>query len=241
MPIGTAIGISGLAGAAASIFGGQQQASAANKAAQMQQDQYTQTRGDLMPFQQAGHSATNMLTGRLPQLTAPITMNQQTLEQTPGYQFSLGQGLQSVQNSAAARGLGTSGAALKGAASYATGLADSTYQQQFQNTNINQTNSYNRLMGVSQLGEDAAARTGSFGTQAAGNAGNALIGGAAAQAASMVGAGNALTGATGQYLGYNLGSQQNVNQANQNALIANSLTRSMYTPSQTYGFGSPTY
>ena len=60
-------------------------------------------------------------------------INEQTLQNTPGYQFTLGQGLQSTQNSAAARGLGVSGAALKGAATYATGLADQTYQNQYQN------------------------------------------------------------------------------------------------------------
>jgi hypothetical protein len=57
---------------------------------------------------------------------------QAQLEATPGYKFTLQQGLESVQNSAAARGLGSSGAALKGAATYTTGLANQTYQNQFQ-------------------------------------------------------------------------------------------------------------
>ena len=74
--------------------------------------------------------------GRVPDSTgyanaAPGSMGQQELEETPGYQFTRDQGLQSVQNSAAARGLGVSGAALKGAATFATGLADKTYQDQF--------------------------------------------------------------------------------------------------------------
>lgn len=66
----------------------------------------------------------------------PTTLGQDmqtALEQTPGYQFTLDQGLKSVQNSYAAQGLGSSGAALKGAASFATGLADQTYQQQLNN------------------------------------------------------------------------------------------------------------
>jgi hypothetical protein len=58
-------------------------------------------------------------------------ISQQVLDNTPGYQFTLGQGLESTQNSAAARGLANSGAALKGAASYATGLANDTYQSQY--------------------------------------------------------------------------------------------------------------
>jgi hypothetical protein len=55
------------------------------------------------------------------------------LAQTPGYQFTLHQGLQATQNAAAARGLGVSGAALKGADTFATGLASQTYNQQLNN------------------------------------------------------------------------------------------------------------
>ena len=64
---------------------------------------------------------------------APQPMTQAQLEATPGYQFNLSQGLKATQSAAAAKGLGVSGAALKGAATYATGLADSTYQNQFNN------------------------------------------------------------------------------------------------------------
>lgn len=53
---------------------------------------------------------------------------QAALEATPGYQFTRDQGLKSVQNSFAAKGLGRSGAALKGAADYTTGLANNTYE-----------------------------------------------------------------------------------------------------------------
>lgn len=53
---------------------------------------------------------------------------QNFLEQTPGYQFTKSQGLQATQNGFAAKGLGSSGAAMKGAAQFATGLADQTYE-----------------------------------------------------------------------------------------------------------------
>lgn len=51
----------------------------------------------------------------------------------PGYQFTLDQGLKAVQNSAAAKGLGISGAALKGAADYTTGLTNSAYSNYLDN------------------------------------------------------------------------------------------------------------
>lgn len=102
----------------------------------------------------------------------------------PGYQFTLNQGLKATQNSAAARGLGSSGAALKGAASYATGLAQSNYN-----------NYFNQLMGITQLGENAAAQTGAYGTQTASSVGNNLIGAGNATAASYLNTGNAVNNA----------------------------------------------
>lgn len=104
------------------------------------------------------------------------------LEATPGYQFTRSQGLKSVQNGAAARGLGISGAALKGAAEFATGLAQNTYQ----------ANLLNPLQSLATLGESAAAQTGALGTTGTANAGAALVGGANAAAAGIVGSANAI-------------------------------------------------
>lgn len=202
MPTAAAIGVTGLAGAAANFFGGQQQASAATNAANLQQQQYQQTRQDLLPYNQAGQTAVNQLTAQLPSLTAPITMDEATLRNTPGYQFNLDQGLKSVQNGAAARGLGSSGAALKGAATYATGLADSTYQNQFNNANTNKQNAYNFLTGTSTIGANAAAQSGQIGQAGAATAGNSLTSAGTAQAAGLTGAANALTNAGQTYAGY---------------------------------------
>jgi hypothetical protein len=118
----------------------------------------------------------------------PGQMTQAELEQTPGYQFDLSQGLKAVQSAAAARGLGVSGASLKGAGTYATGLANKTYLDQFnvgqkrfedtlnlntgQQTNLQ--NQFNRLNSVATIGENAAAQTGAQGTSAASTAGNYL-------------------------------------------------------------------
>jgi len=222
--IATAIIGSAVVGAGASVAGSAAQSKATSKASKGQQDaqkyaadiqkeMYDTTRKDLLPYNEAGQAATTQLSNRLTNLTSPIIMDQSTLEQTPGYQFNLTQGLKSVQNSAAARGLGTSGAALKGAAAYATGLADSTYQNQFNNAVTNQTNAYNRLMGVSTLGESAAAQTGAYGTQTganigngaiqtAANVGNNTIQGANATAAGYTGVANSLTNGINGYMTY---------------------------------------
>ena len=201
--VATAIIGSAVVGAGASIMGADAQASVTRDASAQQMQMYQQTRKDLQPYQQFGQVGANMLQSQLPSLTAPITMDEATLRNTPGYQFNLQQGLKSVQNGAAARGLGVSGAAMKGAASYATGLADSTYQNQFNNANTNQTNAYNRLMGIAQLGENAAAQTGAYGTQTAQSIGNNTIQGGNATAAGYLGAANALTNGVNSYAQYN--------------------------------------
>lgn len=162
---------------------------------------YEQTRGDLAPYRTAGAEGTNQLMAALPELSSKINIDQAWLEQQPGYQFNLRTGLKAAQNSAAARGLGTSGAALKGASQFATGLADSTFQNQFSNEMAQRDARYNRLMGVSQLGQNAAAQTGAYGTQTAQNIGANTIQGGNAQAAGLVGAGNSLTNGAQNYAG----------------------------------------
>lgn len=52
------------------------------------------------------------------------------LAQTPGYQFALDQGNRAIQASSAARGGLLSGASVKAAQRFATGLADNTYMNQ---------------------------------------------------------------------------------------------------------------
>lgn len=201
--VATAIIGSAVVGAGASVAGSSMQAKSTKKASDVQERMYQQTREDLLPYNDAGQDATKQLTNRLKELTSPIIMDQATLEKTPGYQFNLTQGLKSTQNSAAARGLGSSGAALKGAASYATGLADSTFQNQFNNANTNQTNAYNRLLQLAQLGESAASATGSYATQTGQSIGNNTIQGGNAQAAGLTGAANSLNNGVNNYLSYN--------------------------------------
>lgn len=187
------------------------QAAAANRAADQAQAQYTQTREDLAPYRAAGESALNRLMPRLPDLASGYgqtfswipTMAQ--IEATPGYQFTREQGLKAVQNSASARGLGVSGAAMKAAADYSTGLANNTWKDLFNtdltsyNTNFNvdqanKTNAFNKLMAVIGTGQSSANQTGAFGQQATQNAGNYLTSGANASAAGDVASAKAISG-----------------------------------------------
>jgi len=178
------------------------QTNAANQAAATSLGMYNQTRSDLSRYRDVGQLASNKMVDRLDELTAPITMTEDQVQKTPGYQFNLTQGLKATQNSAAARGLGSSGAALKGAATFATGLADSTYQNQFNNAVTNQTNAYNKLKSLVDLGENAAAQTGTAGTSAANTAAGAQIGAGNAQAAAANATGGAISSAANSIGGY---------------------------------------
>jgi hypothetical protein len=57
-----------------------------------QKDYFDQGTSALKPIADAGSGVYNDLVKQLPDLTAPITMDQATLEATPGYQFNLKQG-----------------------------------------------------------------------------------------------------------------------------------------------------
>ncbi|MDI3301595.1 MAG: hypothetical protein QJR04_09605 [Burkholderia multivorans] len=232
--------VAGLAGSAisagAASDAAQTQADAANNSAALQNAQWQQTQKNLKPYMDLGTSAINPLLSAMGYnvtknddgtytfgSTDPNNPLQQKFSYadfqaptaaeaaaTPGYQFTLDQGLKAVQNSAAARGLGTSGAALKGASTYATGLADSTYndvfnralntyttnlgkaQSTFQTNYNSAANNVNRLTGLVGSGQNAAATNGSLGATAVGNIGNTLTSAANASAAGTVGSANAL-------------------------------------------------
>jgi hypothetical protein len=225
------VGGSALLSAGTSLLGSSQAASSSEDAANKSLQMYYQTRSDLQPYSTAGQSAmTSALslaqgspTGGGPDYVTqayqnlPGQMTQAELEKTPGYQWNLAQGLKATQSAAAARGLGVSGASLKGAATYATGLADSTYQNQFNNAqqrftdylslNTNQQtnlqNQYSRLSDLAGIGESAAAQTGTAGTAAAQGYSSATQNAGTATAAGTTGVGSAATSGVNNYLSYN--------------------------------------
>lgn len=183
-------------GAEAASDAGALQAQAARDAAAATERRWLQTRQDLLPFISSGYNANNTLRnltgtneGGNP-LTAPLTRayTGADLESTPGYKFTLDQGLKSLYNGYAARGLGNSTAAMKGASRYATGLAQSTFNQQLQNDLAQRKNVWDMIFPQSSQGAQSAGALANVGQQYSGQT-NALMGTAAAsQAAGDIGA-----------------------------------------------------
>lgn len=168
----------------------------------LQQQMYQQAQQNLQPFMQYGQGALSALApliGTNPggnPLTAPLTsMFQPTmaqLQQTPGYQFTLDQGLRAVQNSAAAKGLGSSSTALRNSADYATGLASNTFQQMFQDYWTQNQNIYNMLSGAGNVGLSAAGTGSNMASQFGQMLGQGAQGYGNAQGAGTLGANSAL-------------------------------------------------
>lgn len=198
MGVAAAIIGSGLLSAGAQIFGAKSaataQTTAANRATDAQLAMFGITRASLQPFIKTGTTGANMLASNLKNLIKPVNMTQADLEATPGYKFTLAQGEKANENSAAARGLGASGAAIKGGDAYATGLSDQTYNQRFANTLANKQFAYSTLMGTAGLGENAAAGLGFNATQTGGQVGSNIIGAGNATAGADVASANAATG-----------------------------------------------
>ena len=200
----------GVLGAGASMVGSSKAASAQEKSAanatNAQQQMFNITQQNLEPYNTTGQNALQRANALAGTFNFNPTMAQ--LSQTPGYQFTNNQGLKSVQNAAAARGLGNSGAALKAAAQYSTGLANNTYQNQFNNALSGYQANLGGLQNIANLGENAAAGVGNAATQTGGQIGSNIIGAGNAQAAAYntaAGAvGNAANTAVGGYLTNNL-------------------------------------
>ena len=123
--VATAVIGSAVIGAGTSIWSANKaadtQSKNAERVADMQQQQYQQSRSDLSPYRDIGADASGRLTSRLSELTTPISVNPDDFLNSDYYKFLETQGQKAVTNSSAARGLGSSGAALKGAAAFAKG------------------------------------------------------------------------------------------------------------------------
>lgn len=179
--LGSVVG--GLLGSNASKKAAKTQAEATDRASEVQKEMYDQTRQDLQPWTQAGGQATNSMMNLL---GLGSGSSADALQQDPGYQFRLQSGLNGVQSGAAAQGNLLSGATQKALNNYAQDTASQEYG-----------NAFNRLMGVSNLGENAAAQVGNAGTSVAqGIASNTMAGGQAS-AQGQVAQGNAMSSLIG--------------------------------------------
>jgi hypothetical protein len=98
-----------------------------------------------------------------------------------------------------------SGAQAKGLANYATGLAQSTYNQQYQNALQTYQTNASQLSNLLNLGQNAAAGVGQAGMNTATAVGSNLTSGASATAAGQIAQGNVTSNALSSLLGLGTG------------------------------------
>jgi hypothetical protein len=113
---------------------------------------------------------------------------------SPAYNFTLQQGRQGVLNADAAGQGSLSGAALKDLTNYNQSAALGSFNDAFNMYQTQQGNIFDRLAGITQLGQAAAANTGQQGTALAGNIAQSVTNAGTASAAGTVGAANAISG-----------------------------------------------
>ena len=172
----------------------QTQAASADRASRIQQENFEQTRKDLMPYKQAGDTSLSQLMG---QMTPDGYFNQtytgQDIYSDPSYQFRLQQGQDAIQSSAAAKGGLLTGATLKALQNYGQESASQEYSNVYNRFNADQTNRYNRLSNLVGIGQNAAAQVGNAGAQTAQAVANNTMAGANSIAAGQIGSANAWT------------------------------------------------
>ena len=177
----------------------------------------------------------------------------------PGYAFRFSEGQKALDKSMAARGLGISGANIKGAVKYGQDMGSQEYGNafnRFQANRANQSSEYNTAFNRDQIqrnallnplqsmmnsGQTATNQVNNASSQFTANsnnamanygtnATNAITGGGNARASGYVGVANALTNAVGQGINYN-------NMNNQNALFSQYLNRNNPETLQQLGNG----
>lgn len=215
--VAVAIGGSAIVGAGVGLYSANKaadtQAKAASNSLDFQKQAFDTSQTNInaakpnyQPWLDVGSKATytlGQLTG-----SAGSAPDYSSFYNSPDYQFAQQQGEQGIERGANARGMNLSGGTLRDLSSFNSGLATQQYG-----------NYYNRLMGLSQMGQNAASGLGNLAvgqatnaTSAATGIGNTMQGIGQAQASGIVGGSNAVTGALGSGV--------------QNSLLANYLGKS---------------
>lgn len=190
----------------------QTQADSAEKANQVQQQQFEKLRSDLEPYRLGGNTALEQMMGKMtPDGYFNQTYKGQDIYNDPSYQFRLNEGLGAVQQSAAAQGGLLSGATLKALNNYAQDYASQEYHNAYNRFNADQTNQYNRLSNLIGMGQNAAAQQGNAGMQTAQAVANNTMLGANAVANGQLAKNNLLVDMLGQIGKAGVGYYENKN------------------------------
>jgi hypothetical protein len=167
-------------------------------AADINKQMFDITNENLRPYREAGTTTLKDLLTQMPNLTKAYTAEDFAQGIDPGYQFRLAQGQKALQNQTNMGGGLISGNALQGMQDYTQGQASQEFGNAFARNSATQTNIFNRLKSIADMGLGAAGTTADAATKTGESMGSAAIAGAQAQGAGQIGQakaiGNTLTG-----------------------------------------------
>ena len=196
---------SSLIGAGASSSAARTQAAAADRAAELQREQFERQVELQAPFREAGVRA-------LPELEAasrytPFGMEQ--FQADPGYGFRLSEGQKALERQAAARGGLISGGALKAAQRFGQEMGSQEYTNAFNRYQTERQARLNPLQSLAGMAQTSVGQLGQAGQAYATGAGEAMGAAAQARASGYMGGANALSQGLSQYMGYSQGQERN--------------------------------
>ena len=220
---------SALFGSRAASKAADTQVAAADRAAELQAEQFRQLREDQAPYREAGYNALAEMQRTAGNVPGAFKFGAGDYQADPGYAFRLSEGQKALDRQAAARGGLISGGALRAAQRFGQEMGSQEFGNAYNraltgyNTGVASENQlYNRQAGLAGIGQTSTNLVGTAGQNYATSAGNLMTGAGAAQAAGQVGVANAITGGLGTYLNYNQGNALlDALQRNQNMQLVN--------------------
>ena len=218
-----------LISSSASKKAAQTQADAANRASDLQYQQYQEDVARQKPFYDVGVNA-------LPELVeaskyTPFGMDQ--YKQDPGYGFRLAEGQKALDRMAAARGKGFSGESLRAAERYGQEMGSQEYMNAFNRYQTERAARLNPLQSLTGMGQTTANTLGTMGSNMATNVGQNYQSAANARASGYVGAANSATSGLGTYLNYT-GNQNLINSLRGGGVGGTQNAAPVYEAGQTY-------
>jgi len=188
----------GVLGASAARSAAGTQAAAADRAGQLQQEQFERQIELQAPWRQAGERAL----GKLETASDYTPFGQAQFQQDPGYAFRLSEGQKALDRQAAARGGLISGGALKAAQRYGQEMGSQEYTNAFNRYQTERQARLGPLQTLAGVGQTAVNQLGAAGQNYAASASEAAGAAGQARASGYMGGANAISGGVGSYLGY---------------------------------------
>jgi hypothetical protein len=162
-------------------------AGGARYAADINKQMFDISNENLRPYREQGQLTLKDLMARMPELTKAYTAEDFAKGIDPGYQFRLAQGQKAFENQANRAGGLVSGNAMQGMQDYTQGQASQEFGAAFGRNAATQTNIFNRLKSIADMGLGAAGTTANAATSAGESMGSAAIAGTQAQGAGQIG------------------------------------------------------